>query len=226
MKNKFDPVIYSSIPYDDLLVYALFSVMEKKLDTTFENLVVECYELFPERFGLPGFVHIYPDSAQVEKSWLRCRTDKGLITGSKAQGFNLTDRGYYLVQKVNIRLGAKSSISKNVNKIRGDRRTKSGRIVKQLEENPLFKDYLKYGDDVKINEFEFCDLIYCTLDALPETRRNNIKQLKDSLQDYNREDMLNFIKLCERKFSHLLFSSTEINGEFIGGMMKRRVNKS
>jgi hypothetical protein len=226
MKRKFDQAIYCNIPYDDLLVYALYSVIEKKLDTTFENLVVECYELFPERFGLPGFINIYPDSAQVEKSWLRCRTDKSLITGNKAQGFHLTDRGYDLVQKVISRLGTKVSVNNNLNAIRGDRRTKNGRIVKQLEENPLFKDYLINEDNFTINEFEFCDLIYCTLDAFPETRRNNIKQLKDALRDYNREDMLKFIELCERKFAHLLFTGADNKSEFAGGMMKRRVNKS
>jgi len=225
MQYKYNSEIYRHLPYDDLLVLALFSVMEKKMGATFENLVVECYRLFPDRFGLPGYVNIYPDSAQVEKSWLRCRTDKALITGNKAQGFQLTDRGFDLVQKVRDKLSAESITEKNVSAIRGDRRTKHGRIVKQLEGNPLFKNYLKYGNDININEFEFCDIIYCTLDALPEMRRNNIRQLKDALKDYNRADMLNFIKLCENKFAYLLFPNTENKSEFIGGMMKRRAKK-
>jgi hypothetical protein len=172
---------------------------------------------------LPGNIEKYPDSAQVEKSWLRCRTDKGLITGNKAQGFELTARGIETVQKVQKRLGGKTINTKKLIEIKGDRRTKTGRLVKQLERNRNFKEYLKNGTDTAISEYEFCDLIYSTLDTLPETRRKNLQQLKDAVQDYNRSDLLDFLKFCEMKFVHLLFSDKEQGREYTGGMMKRKI---
>ncbi|MCX5997850.1 MAG: hypothetical protein NTV42_09665 [Chloroflexi bacterium] len=218
------PHIYINIPYDDLLVYALYSVLRENTDATFENLVVECYTLFPERFGLPGFVSKYPDSAQVEKSWLRCRTDKRLITGNKAQGFKLTARGIKLAEKIQERLGGKTAVGNEPPIKKGDRRTKAGRLVKQLEENNAFKLFQKHGSKLDISDFEFCDLVYSTLDTLPLTRRKNLKQLKDAVTDYNRTDMQNFLIYCESKFTHLLFSENELKHEYSGGMMRRRLN--
>jgi hypothetical protein len=223
MENTFDARIYKSIPYDDLLVFALYSVIQNNIDSNFENLVVECYTLFPERFGLPGYIEKYPDSAQVEKSWLRCRTDKGLITGNKAQGFELTARGIETVQKTQKKLGSKTLDAKKLIGIKGDRRTKTGRLVKQLEKNKIFKEYLKNGENAEISEYGFCDLIYSTLDTLPETRRKNLQQLKDAVQDYNRNDLLDFLKLCEIKFAYLLFTNKDQNREYIGGMMRRKI---
>lgn len=223
MEKTFDSKIYKSIPYDDLLIFALYSVTQKGLDGTFENLVVECYTLFPERFGLPGYLEKYPDSAQVEKSWLRCRTDKNLITGNKAHGFELTARGFEIVQQTQRKLGGKSFDTKKLLGIKGDRRTKMGRLVKQLETNRAFNEFLKNGSDISISDYEFCDLIYSTLDTLPETRRKNLQQLKDAVQDYNRNDMLDFLKFCEVKFSHLLFSEKERGREYVGGMRKKKI---
>jgi hypothetical protein len=223
MENTFDTRIYKSIPYDDLLVFALYSVIQKKIDSNFENLAVECYTLFPERFGLPGYIEKYPDSAQVEKSWLRCRTDKGLITGTKAQGFELTARGIETVQKTQKILGGKIIDTKKLLGIKGDRRTKTGRLVKQLEKNKSFKEFIKNGENAAIGEYEFCDLIYSTLDTLPETRRKNLQQLKDAVQDYNRNDLLDFLKFCEIKFAHLLFANKDQDREYIGGMMRRKI---
>lgn len=223
MEKIFNPKIYKNIPYDDLLIFALYSATQKGLDANFENLVVECYTLFPERFGLPGFIGKYPDSAQVEKSWLRCRTDKNLITGNKAQGFELTARGLETVQKTQKKLGGESFDMKTLLGIKGDRRTKTGRLVKQLEASRVFKEFLKNGQNTAITDYEFCDLIYSTLDTLPETRRKNLQQLKDTVRDYNRNDMFDFLKFCETKFAHLLFSDGEQGRKYTGGMMKRKV---
>lgn len=225
MIKTFKPENYKNVPYDDLLVFALFSVIEKKFDPTFENLVVECYILFPERFGLPGYSDKYPDSSQVEKSWLRCRTDKNLITGNKAQGFELTTRGLVIVQKTLKRLGNKTVDVKKLLSVKGDRRTMAGRLVKQLESNKIFKDFKKNSVNAIISDYEFCDLIYSTLDALPENRRKNLQQLKNAVEDYNRSDMLDFLNFCETKFTHLLFSGNELGQKYVGGMRKRKIFK-
>lgn len=222
MNKNFDARIYTAIPYDDLMMFALYSLKQKKLDATVENLVVECFTLFPERFGLPGYTNQYPDSAQVDKSWLRCRTDKALITGDKARGFDLTSRGLEVVHRTQKRLGTKSINIKELLSVKGDRRTKTGRLVKQLEENLSFKKFKKDGSVEDMSDYQFCDLIYSTLDALPETRRKNLQQLKDNVKDYNRKDMVSFLEACEAKFINLLFSGLDSGKKYSGGMRKRK----
>ena len=144
MEETFDARIYKNIPYDDLLIFALYSIIQKNLDPNFENLVVECYTLFPERFGLPGYIEKYPDSAQVEKSWLRCRTDKRLITGNKAQGFELTARGIETVQKVQKRLGGKTINTK-----------------KLLEMQPIYVGQKNYKKNLSLIIIKFNINIFC-----------------------------------------------------------------
>lgn len=225
MKEIYDPTIYKNIPYDDLLMAALYSLVEKKIESNFENLVVECFILFPQRFGLPGYYNKYPDSSQVEKSWLRCRTDKGLITGNKAHGFQITTAGLEVVQKTQKILGKKFLNPKEFLAIKGDRRTRTGRLVMQLEKNKIYQNFIKNGDKIEISDYDFCDLIYSTLDTLPETRRNNLKELKNAVIDYNRKDMLEFLNFCEFRFSHLLFAESELNKNYAGGMHKRKINR-
>ena len=222
MNNTFDAKVYTTIPYDDLMMFALYSLKQKKLDATVENLVVECFVLFPQRFGLQRYTNKYPDSAQVDKSWLRCRTDMALITGDKARGFDLTARGLEVVHRTQKRLGTKSINIKELLSVKGDRRTKTGRLVKQLEENPAFKQFKKTGSIESISDYQFCDLIYSTLDALPETRRKNLQQLKDTVKDYNRKDMVSFLETCEGKFASLLFSNLDSGKKYSGGMRKRK----
>jgi|GEM_PF-634904 len=223
MEEKFDTENYKKIPYDDLFIFALYSVIQEGLDANFENAVVKCYMLFPKRFGLPGYMEKYPDSSQVEKSWLRCRTDKGLITGNKAQGFEITSRGIEVIQKTQKKLKGNLINTKKLLGLKGDRRTKMGRLVKQIEKNLIFKSFLKNGQNIEISDYEFCDLIYTTLDSLPETRRKNLQQLKNAVGDYNRTDMEDFLNFCEEKFTHLLFSSKEMENEYVGGMRKRKI---
>jgi hypothetical protein len=225
MNQIFDPEIYKDLPYDDLLMFALYSVIQSGAESSIGKLVVECFKLFPQRFGLSGYMDKYPDSAQVEKSWLRCRTDKGLIVGNKAHGFQITSRGLDIVSKTQKRLGSKVFDNQKILAIKGDRKTKTGRLVKQLEENNVFKEYKKIGDKVAISEYELGDLIYSTMDALPENRRKNLQQLKDAVTDYNRDDMLAFLGMCESRFGYLFFSESERNKEYAGGMNKRRVGK-
>jgi hypothetical protein len=77
---------------DHLVVYVAYSLERKNEPITFEKLVAECYRRFPSRFCLNGYPE-WPDSAKVNKCWLRCRTDKGWMTGSNKRGFRVTPAG-------------------------------------------------------------------------------------------------------------------------------------
>ena len=92
MKTVIPTALYIRVTYDDLIVFALDELTNEGIPPIFENLVAKAFELFPKRFQLPGYPQ-WPDSSLVEKSWLRCRPDKGLINGSKSKGFVLTQKG-------------------------------------------------------------------------------------------------------------------------------------
>ena len=64
---------YEHISYDDLVTYVVYRLTAGNgSQTTFEDIVAEAYRLFPRRFRLRGYPE-WPDSAVVNKSWLRSR---------------------------------------------------------------------------------------------------------------------------------------------------------
>ena len=96
--EEFDPSIYMNLSLDELVTYAVYRILHRGEVCTFEKLVVECFKLFPKAFSLRLYPQ-YPDSARVNKSWLRCRTDKGWITGNVKMGFKLTEAGLAIAKQ-------------------------------------------------------------------------------------------------------------------------------
>lgn len=186
---------------DQLLLSSLYSLINKKISTTFENLVAESYQLFPKEFGLKGYIEKYPDSSRIDKCWRRCRTDRRWISGSVAHGFSITSHGIEELKKINRVLNIKEQ---NYDEVQhGDKRTKSGRIIDRIEKHSSFINYRKYGDKAEISDYEICDLLFTTLDSFPETRRKNINEMKSLVITYKRIDILNFLEWIEESKNYL-----------------------
>ncbi|MGH8103276.1 MAG: hypothetical protein ACREJQ_02005, partial [bacterium] len=96
---------YMAISLDELVLYAVDKILQAGEESTFERLVFECFTLFPRKFGFQRFPQ-WPDYARVNKTWLRCRTDKGWIKGNVKLGFEMTDKGHMVLKKVQRKLSA------------------------------------------------------------------------------------------------------------------------
>lgn len=77
---------------DELVIWAAAEVVGRGEALTFPGLVAECFKHFPQQFGLEGYPE-WPDSARVNKCWLRCRSDRGWLTGNPSRGFRVTAAG-------------------------------------------------------------------------------------------------------------------------------------
>lgn len=201
------------ISYDDLVTYALFSILKKEGDSTFENLVKESFLLFPSRFQLIGYP-FWPDSALINKCWLRCRSDKAYIIGNTARGFNLTPIGVKIAERVHAKLTPSNPDSYLVQR-KGDERTKAGKFVKHIENSRAY-NLFKQSNYVDIMPLDFFELIFCTPDSLPETKRQNLEEIKQYVELYKRDDLKRLLQFCETKFRAELESGKR------GGMMKRK----
>lgn len=213
LQELYDPNIYMKISYDDLVTYALFSLLKKNKNPTFENLVEEAFILFPFRFHLIGHRN-WPDSALINKSWLRCRSDKNHITGNTAQGYNLTPLGIKVAESVHKRLLPASHDIEMV-KMKGDERSRAGKFVKHIEKSRAFKLF-KQGSLDLINPLDFYELIFCTPDSLPQTKRQNLEEIKQYLELYNRDDLKELLEFCGKKFTY------ELEVKKRGGMLRRK----
>lgn len=215
---KFSLNQYQDISLDELVTYSIFILLEDSKEATFENIVAKCFELFPEKFSLIGYPQ-WPDAARVNKSWLRCRTDFKYIKGSVKSGFTLTSKGLEIIEYVQRRLKRPVSEKIIVSQKKAKERTKEEQFINELEQSAVFKRYLDEHEQVKISHFEFCDMLYCTLESAPKTLKENIEKLKGYAQKLNRDEVLKFLQFSEKKFPHLLKEKIE-QKEYAGGMNK------
>ena len=90
-KTSLDEEFYKKRSINDLILFSIFTLTEKKEKCTFENLVKTCFTLFPKRFALSNHPK-WPDSRKPDRPLRTLRKEK-LITGSPSTTFSLTKAG-------------------------------------------------------------------------------------------------------------------------------------
>jgi len=220
---NYTPEVYTPIALNDLVTYSVYFLSQKGAEISAEDIVAACFKLFPERFQLRGYPE-WPDSTVVNKRWVDCR-DKGLIQGSTATGFSLTPKGLGLAEKVTaILLGTRRSFQNpKTNKVGGEMRTRAGRFVKSLESSAAFKIYSAKGESVDISEFDFRNMLLCTMESSANTLRSNLDQFKQHALLYKRDDLMHFLEFCQKKFAHLLSEAGHDEEKFRRGMIKQKI---
>lgn len=187
---------------DQLLLNSLSRLIKDGKQPIFENLVAYCYEMFPQEFGLKGYITKYPDSSRVDKTWRRCRSDRRWIAGSVGHGFTITPDGNSELTHIQFIKNTPQPEDKNIQ--HGDKRTKSGRIVEYIEKHKAFLKFTKNKKNPDISNFDICDLLFSTLDAPPETRRKNLDEMRKLVSVYQRKDIINFLDWIQENKKKLL----------------------
>lgn len=196
-RRGFKPAQYLALSQDHLVAVALWLLTEEGKEPSFENLVAEAYWSFPERFHLEGYPD-WPNAHVVGKAWVRCRTDKKWMTGSASTGFALTPLGEQVVRKVLSQLQSKRSGT--TTERHGSRQTISSRVVLGLENSAAHRRYKSEGLN-SISEYEFCELLYCTLESTPETVSKNFEVVRQQVAAFGRKDLLDFLEQLKAKFA-------------------------
>jgi hypothetical protein len=225
MESKAYPShLYSNITLDELVTYCVFLSQEEKKEVTFENIVANCYERFPDKFSLVGYPQ-WPDSARINKSWLRCRTDFKYIKGSVKSGFVLTEKGIDVVARVQKKLRSSKSEKEIVNKKRTAARSREEQFIKEIEKSEIFQKYLKFSENIEVSHFDFCDLLYGTLETSADVLNRNLNTLKEYASRLGKGNILNFLTFLEKKFSDTLKLNNKEKVIYGGGMNKRKLRR-
>jgi hypothetical protein len=186
-------------PLDDLVVYSVAEVLAAGENCTFERLVFECFTRFPEAFGLALYPE-WPDSARVNKAWLRCRTDKGWIVGSVQEGFRLTSVGERAAEKVRARLQSESGATTTRAGTRP--RDPLQALLRNVRKDPLFQRYVDRQAEFKPSEMELRRLLGATLETPLRVLRQNLSAFKSAADAYHDTEALDFLRACERMMPH------------------------
>lgn len=197
-KRRFDAAKYSAFSQDHLVVLALWFLRQDRKQASFENLVAESFTSFPARFHLEGYPD-WPNAHVVGKAWVRCRTDKKWLTGSASEGFALTPLGEKTALKVLARLDKAAQTPSQLNR-KGSRQSISSRVALHLENSTAFQKY-KSGSFESTSEYEFSEVLYCTLESTPETLEKNFSIVRQEVETYGRHDLVEFLNALRNKFS-------------------------
>jgi hypothetical protein len=220
---KFSSDIYSRVALNDLVTYAVYFLSQSGSEINAEDIVAACFKLFPARFQLRGYPE-WPDSTVVNKRWLDCR-DRGLLHGSTAGGFSLTAKGLELAEKTSAIITGKQRPFRKLglDKVSGEMRTRAGRFVKSLETSEAFQKFVDEGHSASISEFDFRNMLLCTMESSAATLQNNLDQFRQYASLYQSTELLEFLDFCRVKFNSLLREQTGETGKYRGGMVRQKM---
>jgi len=202
--ETFAPELYQDISLNDLVMYAVYVLAETKNEINAEEIVAACFLLFPARFHLRGYSQ-WPDSTVVNKRWLDCR-DRGYITGSTAGGFSITPKGLEVAETTaSVMSGKRRHFSRRTpSKLTAEARTRAGRFIRSLEASDAYKQFQREAETANISEFDFRSMLLCTMESSAATLNSNLEQFKQHASLYERQDFVDFLEFCRRKFASVL----------------------
>ena len=180
---------------DELLTYAVGQVTGAGEECTFERLVYECFQLFPQKFAMQRYPD-WPDSVRVNKTWLRCRTDRGWIVGSVQEGFRLTAEGVQVAAKVGRALGnAKVSVPEASDGARSRERYEA--MLKYIRRQPPFQAYLEEPGTFMLSETGLRVLLNGTLETPLRVLRQNLRAYQNAAEAYGDTEVAAFLSTCK-----------------------------
>lgn len=187
---------YKNQGLDQLVVYCVKRILDHGEECTFERLVYECFTSFPQKFGLERYPE-WPDSARVNKSWLRCRTDKKWIVGSVKSGFALTPSGKKIAELVEAEISGKTNATASRVKPEIARyRERWESILKNIRNHPTFRRFQKNPNQFTPTPEELRDVLMTTLETPIKLVRRNLDYFKNIAEEYHDRDVVKFLDMC------------------------------
>ena len=193
---------YEGIGLDLLTIYAVGEVSERKMDLSYENIVVAAFRLFPKKFSLLGYPS-FPDSERVHHVLRRHvytkDRDRQWLRGKFAHGFELAERGRQVLQEARQALAVAMPQRKKV-------LSHTRRFEKILDEVRRSPAYLKYaqGNRDLVSEAECCQALQGTLDSNRQVLLDNLRQLQTIANDLEQSDVAEFLNWLANRFGAFL----------------------
>lgn len=91
-------IISNKIGINNLILFSLYTLSDKKKKSSFEEIMEECFVLFPEIFKFQT-IKKWPDSRKLDRPLRFLRKEK-LIEGNPNAGFFLTKPGRELSEEI------------------------------------------------------------------------------------------------------------------------------
>ena len=204
----YESSLYESIDLTGLVAFTLNALIQRNTPTTFENIVVLAYRLFPTRFSLEGYPE-YPDAARVGRTLLQLTPKyRNWARGSVQKGFVLTESGISKVESVRLALEGKKPIVKERSQSNLPRTMDLSKELESLEQSPLFQKW-KEGKLTDGTTLELLDLTGAYAYTPPRVLRDRMGSLENAARQMDRADLIEFLQSVKRQFSSKFKASSE-----------------
>jgi hypothetical protein len=192
--------LYEDIDLDRLTAYGMKVLLDQGRATTFENMVVTLYTLFPSKFSLLGYPQ-FPDAARVNRALLHCLPKyKNYATGKARTGYQLTHQGLGAAEETAVLLQREHVESVQQKRKRPSLpRGVADQFMREVEDSKPFRLYIQ-GQTEEVKKYDVTRLLHSTPETPADILRRNMVALKRYATESNRSDILEFLEWATKNF--------------------------
>lgn len=191
MDTPIKPEIYKNLPLKKLIIFCIRNIVEAGGECTFERLVKECFDMFPESFSFYRYPQ-WPDSLKLDRHIRELRTPDGYVTGSNETRFLLTREGLEFSDAV-----AKELNTPVLNRVPKTGGRKEERLLEEIRSTKEFEEYSKSGRVSVPSESRIRDLAQATLETSHERVVEHLDHLGEISEAANDTELSEFLKRCK-----------------------------
>jgi hypothetical protein len=207
--EAYEEARYENIALAALVSFAIHWLEVQHIPTTFENIVVAAFKMFPAKFRLEGFHH-YPDAACINRALVQVRPKyRNWARGTVKKGFLLTESGLKKVSEVGeILVTGASPGHKPVRtqRVPQQKTMDLSRDLQSVEQSTLFNKWRQQ----KLNEGSFLELLdmlgaYAYTPGRVLSQR--LKFLEHAASEVGRNELVEFLRNVRNAFNRELGGS-------------------
>lgn len=187
---------YLPLDKDRLVLFAVGFLEARRIEPTFDKIVVATFRLFSRKFSLIGFPE-YPDGRTIYYCvYNHCTLTKKWLSGNVQSGFRITDRGKYFLDETKKMLEGKIKVTRKYSIVA---KRKELTFVNLLKKTEAYKKFVT-GKQEEITQSEILDTL--------KTQRNSKDLMEKHLEKYleyagriNDLDARKFLLFLKRRVS-------------------------
>jgi hypothetical protein len=191
--------LYEGINLNWLVLFSVGVVEERRVDLSFEHIVIAAFRLFPRKFSLLAYPG-HPDAKRVHDALWRCTyKNRQWLSGKTSQGFAFTERGRQELELARQAIDrAYSPRRKTLSQTR-----RFEKLLAEVKSAPAYAKYLRGARD-SVSEAECCHVLQGTLDSDRRVLVDNLTKLRDMAAGLQEKDVVGFMDWLGRRFARFL----------------------
>jgi hypothetical protein len=201
--DTYPATAYEALDLNRLASFTICWMQERRIPTTFENIVVAAFRMLPAKFALEGYPD-FPDATRVNRALLQLRPKyRNWARGSVQKGFVLTESGLAEVAKVGeVLSGARVSWQRR-QKHHLPKTMDLSRELEPVQQSSLFEKW-KGGHLTTATVIELLDMLSAYAYTPANALEGRIGQLEQVAIQQGRQDLFDFFQSVRKFFADKL----------------------